>query len=136
MYASAYERMFPNFKAGSQGRSRLRAAGGNRSATTRIRLRTFLLVAVLSWAVAVLAAWPLGKALGNHLVKDAFNTGLDFAFEPQGILIWLSVSIARATYVLKNLTNSMNTCPGGSRQTIGCIARHQNRATPRSQVAT
>ncbi len=74
----------------------LRAIGASPAVVWLIVVAEGTLIGALSWAIAVLAAWPLGKALGNHLIRAAFNTGLDFTFEPQGILIWLSVSIALA----------------------------------------
>jgi len=72
----------------------LRAIGASPAAVWLIIVAEGTLIGALSWAIAVLAAWPLGKVLGNHLIQAAFNTGLDFTFEPRGILIWLSVSIA------------------------------------------
>ena len=41
--------------------------------------------------MAALAAWPFSKALGDGLVTVLFKTGLDFVFEPAGILAWLCV---------------------------------------------
>jgi len=53
-------------------------------------------IAVLSWGLAAIAAWPISKALGNLLVKLAFKSGLDFSFEPRGLVIWLAVSLGLA----------------------------------------
>jgi putative ABC transport system permease protein len=50
-------------------------------------------VGVLSWAIAALLAWPVSKAIGDSFVKMLFHSGLDFTFEPLGLLIWLLVSI-------------------------------------------
>ena len=50
-------------------------------------------VGVLSWAIAALLAWPVSKAIGDSFVKMLFHSGLDFTFEPRGLLIWLLVSI-------------------------------------------
>ena len=39
------------------------------------------------------SAWPLSKAIGNVLVKVLLHGGLDFTFEPLGLLIWMIVSV-------------------------------------------
>jgi putative ABC transport system permease protein len=53
-----------------------------------------VVIGALSWAIAGLLAWPISKAIGNLLVKVLFRSGLDFTFEPLGLLIWLIVSIS------------------------------------------
>ena len=40
-----------------------------------------------------MVAGPVGKALGDVLVLMMFRSGLDFGFEPMGLLIWLGVSL-------------------------------------------
>lgn len=52
-----------------------------------------IVIGTLSWTIAALLAWPVSKTLGNLLVKVMFRSGLDFTFEPLGLLIWLLVSI-------------------------------------------
>ena len=52
-----------------------------------------VVIGVLSWAIAGLLAWPISKVIGDVLVKMLFRGGLDFTFEPLGLLIWLVVSI-------------------------------------------
>jgi putative ABC transport system permease protein len=52
-----------------------------------------IVIGVLSWAIAGLLAWPISKVIGDLLVKVLFRGGLDFTFEPLGLLIWLLVSI-------------------------------------------
>jgi putative ABC transport system permease protein len=52
-----------------------------------------VVVGVLSWTIAALLAWPISKAVGNFLVRVMFRSGLDFTFEPIGLLIWILVSI-------------------------------------------
>ena len=52
-----------------------------------------VVIGVLSWAIAALLAWPVSKAIGDFLVKVMFRSGLDFVFEPLGLLIWVTVSI-------------------------------------------
>ena len=52
-----------------------------------------VVIGVLSWAIAALLAWPISKAIGDFLVRIMFRSGLDFTFEPLGLVIWLIVSI-------------------------------------------
>jgi putative ABC transport system permease protein len=52
-----------------------------------------VVIGVSSWAIAALLAWPVSKALGNAFVAALFHSGLDFTFEPFGLVIWLLVSI-------------------------------------------
>jgi putative ABC transport system permease protein len=53
-----------------------------------------IVIGVLSWAIAAVLAWPVSKVLGNVLVRVMFRSGLDFTFEPLGLLIWIIVSIS------------------------------------------
>ncbi|HEV2689390.1 MAG TPA: FtsX-like permease family protein, partial [Bryobacteraceae bacterium] len=50
-------------------------------------------IAVSSWAVAALAAWPISKAVGNALVHAINQSHLDFVFETNGLWIWLAASV-------------------------------------------
>ena len=52
-----------------------------------------VVIGVLSWAIAALLAWPVSKAIGDSFVKMLFHSGLDFTFEPLGLVIWMLVSI-------------------------------------------
>ena len=52
-----------------------------------------IVIGVLSWAIAALLAWPISKGIGNLLVQVIFRGGLDFTFEPLGLLIWMLVSV-------------------------------------------
>jgi putative ABC transport system permease protein len=52
-----------------------------------------VVIGVLSWIIAALLAWPISKAIGDFLVKVMFRSGLDFTFEPLGLVIWMIVSI-------------------------------------------
>ena len=53
-----------------------------------------IVIGVLSWTIAAIFAWPISKALGDLLVGVMFRSGLDFTFEPLGLLIWMLVSIS------------------------------------------
>ena len=48
---------------------------------------------LLSWTIAGLLAWPISKMIGDFLVQVMFRSGLDFTFEPLGLVIWMLVSI-------------------------------------------
>jgi putative ABC transport system permease protein len=53
-----------------------------------------IVIGLVSWTIAALLAWPISKAAGNFIVKVLFRSGLDFTFEPLGLLIWIVVSIS------------------------------------------
>jgi putative ABC transport system permease protein len=71
----------------------LRAIGASPSVVWLIVVTEGVVIGVLGWVLATLAAWPLSQAIGNWLVKLMFKVGLDFLFEPSGPAIWLGVSI-------------------------------------------
>ena len=52
-----------------------------------------VVIGVLSWTIAALLAWPISKAIGDSFVRVLFRSGLDFTFEPLGLVIWMVVSI-------------------------------------------
>ncbi|HYK19263.1 MAG TPA: FtsX-like permease family protein, partial [Pyrinomonadaceae bacterium] len=52
-----------------------------------------VVIGVLSWTIAALLAWPVSKVTGDLLVGVMFRSGVDFSFEPLGLVIWLLVSI-------------------------------------------
>jgi len=72
----------------------LRAIGATPRIVWLIVIIEGLMIGLLSWTIAALLAWPVGKALGDVLVKALFRSGLDFTFEPLGLLIWLLVSLS------------------------------------------
>lgn len=71
----------------------LRAIGATPRVVWLIVIVEGLVIGILSWAIAALLAWPVNKALGNAMVKALFQSGVDFTFEPLGLLIWLIVSL-------------------------------------------
>jgi len=52
-----------------------------------------IVIGLLSWTIAALLAWPISKVIANFIAKALFRSGLDFTFEPLGLLIWIIVSI-------------------------------------------
>ena len=72
----------------------LRAIGATPRVVWLIVLVEGLMIGVLSWTIAALLAWPVSKVLGDVLVRAMLKGGVDFVFEPLGLLIWLIVSIS------------------------------------------
>jgi len=68
----------------------IRAIGARSSTVWLIIVTESIVIGLLSWA---LAAWPISKFVGDTLVRVMFNSTLDFSFQFQGLVIWLSVSI-------------------------------------------
>ncbi|HEY6348702.1 MAG TPA: FtsX-like permease family protein [Candidatus Angelobacter sp.] len=71
----------------------IRAIGAKASTVWLIIVSEGVVVGVLSWALAALAAWPLSKFLGDTLVRLMFHSNLDFLFQVQGLFVWLAVSV-------------------------------------------
>jgi putative ABC transport system permease protein len=71
----------------------LRAIGATPRAVWMIVVGEALMIGLLSWVLAGLVAWPVGRAVGDFLVRMAFKNGLDFKFEIRGLLIWLVVTV-------------------------------------------
>jgi putative ABC transport system permease protein len=72
----------------------LRAIGATPRIVWLVVIIEGLLIGLLSWIIAVFLAWPVSNVLGNVIVKALFRGGLDFTFEPWGLLIWLVVSLS------------------------------------------
>jgi putative ABC transport system permease protein len=71
----------------------LRAIGARPFTVWLIVVVEGLVVGISSWVLAAVAAWPVSKVLGNLIVSTLFTAGLDFTFEPAGLLIWLTISV-------------------------------------------
>jgi putative ABC transport system permease protein len=71
----------------------LRAIGARSSTVWLIIVTEGVVVGVLSWALAALAAWPVSKLVGDALVRLMFNSTLDSFFQLQSSFIWLAVSV-------------------------------------------
>lgn len=76
----------------------MRALGATPRIVWLIIVAEGVVIGVLSWTIAALLAWPMSKALGNLLVRVLFRSGLDFTFEPVGLLIWMLVSIGLSAF--------------------------------------
>src|SRR6267142_773756 len=71
----------------------LRAIGARPATVRLIIVAEGVVVGVLSWALAALAAWPVSKIAGDALVRLVFHSNLDFLFQLQGLFIWLAVVV-------------------------------------------
>jgi putative ABC transport system permease protein len=71
----------------------LRAIGATPKAVWLIVVTEGMVIGVLSWAIAALLAWPVGRAVGDIVVLHLFRTALNFVFLPSGLLVWLAVSL-------------------------------------------
>jgi putative ABC transport system permease protein len=74
----------------------LRAIGARPRAVWLIVVTEAVAIAVLSWALAALLAWPFSRIVADLLFRGLFRTGLDFVFEPAGLGAWLLVSVLLA----------------------------------------
>jgi putative ABC transport system permease protein len=72
----------------------MRALGATPKIVWLLVVAEGVVIGVLSWAIAAVLAWPVSKVLGNILVRVMFRSGLDFTFEPLGLVIWIVVSIS------------------------------------------
>jgi putative ABC transport system permease protein len=71
----------------------LRAIGATSRMIAMIVMGEGLLIGLLGWTIAAIAAWPISKVVGDGLVGLLFRGGLAFRFEPVGIVVWLVCSI-------------------------------------------
>jgi putative ABC transport system permease protein len=74
----------------------LRAIGATPAAVRRIVVAEAAVVALLAWAVAVVVAYPVGRAAGDAIVRLLFPTGLEPRYQTGGALVWLAVSLVLA----------------------------------------
>src|SRR5208282_1477946 len=74
----------------------LRAIGASPSVVMGIIVAEGVVVGVMSWIIAALAAWPLSRIAGNFLAFIIFKSRLDSVFQLQGLWIWLVFSVFSA----------------------------------------
>jgi putative ABC transport system permease protein len=74
----------------------LRAIGASPLVVIGIIVAEGVVIGVMSWFLAALAAWPLSRAAGNFLTFLIFKSRLDSVFELQGLWIWLAFSVLSA----------------------------------------
>jgi putative ABC transport system permease protein len=74
----------------------LRAIGASPSVVMGIIVAEGVVIGVMSWFLAALAAWPLSRVAGNFLTFLIFKSRLDSVFQLQGLWIWLVFSALSA----------------------------------------
>src|SRR3984885_1620999 len=74
----------------------LRAIGASPSVVMGIIVAEGVVIGVMSWILAALAAGPLSRGAGNFLPFFIFKSRLDSVFELQGLCIWLAFSALSA----------------------------------------
>lgn len=71
----------------------LRAIGASTMLVWLVVVTEAAAIALMSWALAAIAAWPLSRSLGQLLAARLKN-GLDFSFDLTGLWVWLFVVMA------------------------------------------
>jgi len=71
----------------------LRAVGATSHMVAAIVIGEGVVIGLLSWVIAALAAWPISKAVANGMIGLLFEGGLHFVFAPVGLVVWLIVSL-------------------------------------------
>jgi putative ABC transport system permease protein len=71
----------------------LRALGASPARVALLVAAEGVFLSLISWALAIVLAWPVSEVLGNALVAAMFRTHLTFGFDPRGPLVWLLVSL-------------------------------------------
>ena len=71
----------------------IRAIGASPSVVMGIIAAEAMVIGVMSWILAGLAAWPFSQITGDYLTALVFNSKLDFVFQFQGLWIWLAIAV-------------------------------------------
>ena len=69
----------------------MRAIGASNRAIINMVIIEGVLIGVVSWALAALAAIPISKVMSDVMSVAIFNTPATFTYTPLGVLIWLAV---------------------------------------------
>jgi putative ABC transport system permease protein len=75
----------------------MRAIGASNGAILRLVMVEGLLIGLVSWLAAVLAAYPFGRLLSDAVGQAFLQTAPDHAFSLAGAAAWLAAVIALAT---------------------------------------
>ena len=74
----------------------LRAIGASPRMVWLIVVAEAVSIGTSSWALAALLAGPFSRTIADLLARGLFRTGLDFVFEPAGVVVWLAVCVLLA----------------------------------------
>jgi len=95
----------------------LRAIGATPRMVWLIVVAEAVATSTLSFALAALLARPFSREVADLLVRGLFRTGLDFVFEPLGLLVWLAVSVLLAA--IASLLPAWHASRSSVREAIG-----------------
>ena len=75
----------------------LRAVGASSRMVWLIVTSEAAVLALTSWALAAILAWPVSKGVGNFIVQSMFKASPEFSFELRGLAIWLAAALVLST---------------------------------------
>lgn len=96
----------------------LRALGASPRQVWGIFVAESITTSLLAFTIAALAANPASRLVGNYLGQKLFRGGLDFASEPQGLVVWLVLSLFLA--VVASLGPAVKSTQGSLRESLSC----------------
>ncbi len=96
----------------------LRAIGASPRAVWLMVVGEAVLIGLISFVLALAAAWPLSAAMGDLLVGLMLGSVLDFSFDPSGIWIWFVISLGLA--VLASFVPAWQASRTSVREAISC----------------
>ena len=96
----------------------LRAIGASPRAVWLMVVSEAVLIGLISFVLAIAAAWPLSAAMGDLLVGLMLGSVLDFRFDPSGIWIWLLISLGLA--VMASFVPAWQASRTSVREAIAC----------------
>jgi putative ABC transport system permease protein len=96
----------------------LRAIGASPRAVWLMVVGEAVLIGLISFVLALAAAWPLSAAMGDLLVGLMLGSVLDFSFDPSGIWIWFVISLGLA--VLASFVPAWQASRTSVREAIAC----------------
>ncbi len=76
----------------------MRAIGATDRIITNLVIVEGVFIGMVSWLLACLAAFPIGKLLSDVISIAIFSTPITFTFTPTGILIWLGLVLALSIF--------------------------------------
>jgi putative ABC transport system permease protein len=71
----------------------MRAIGAKTEAVLQIFIVEGVVIGLISWAVAAILAYPLGKVISDAVGQQFLNFPLSYTFSLPGLLIWLAAAI-------------------------------------------
>jgi putative ABC transport system permease protein len=71
----------------------MRAIGARTDAVLQIFVVEGAIIGVLSWLIALILAWPLGKIVSSTIGEPLLGFALQYTFSLAGVGIWLVASV-------------------------------------------